>query len=59
MDSDDKETTSDSGYEFDKESVGIAENNVNHFEIHTNSNSSLCERIETEEDKIAIEQGKK
>jgi hypothetical protein len=36
----------------------MAENNVNRFEIHTDSNSPLCERIDSEEDRITIEQGK-
>jgi hypothetical protein len=55
LDSDDEKTTSDSGYEFDEESAGIVRNNVNRFEIHTNSNMSVWKRIETKDDKIAIE----
>ena len=57
LDIDDEETTSDSGYEFDGKSVGIAENTVNRFEIHTDYNSPLCERIANEEDTIVVEQG--
>ena len=44
------------GYEFDENSVEIAEKNVNRFEIHIDSNMPLWKRIETEEVKIAIEQ---
>jgi hypothetical protein len=54
LDSDDEEITSNSGYEFDKKSAGIVENNVTRFEIHTDSNMPLWEIIEFVEDKIAI-----
>jgi hypothetical protein len=51
--------TSDPCDEFDEESVEIAEKNANSFEIQTGSNMPLRERIKTEENEIAIEQGKK
>jgi hypothetical protein len=57
LDSDD-EKTSDLGYESFEDTDEKARKNVHHFEIHADSNSVVWERIETEEDEIAIEQGK-
>jgi len=48
LDSNGKETSSNSGYRLDEESVEIAEKNVDRFEIHTGSYMPLSEGIETE-----------
>jgi hypothetical protein len=52
----DNEKTNDLGFEYDEESGERVEENVNRFEIHTESNSLDWERIENEEDTIAFEQ---
>ncbi len=57
LDSDDEETN-DSSFE-SKQSGETAEQKLNRFEIHTDSDLLVWERIETKEDKITIEQGKK
>ncbi len=57
MDSDD-EKSNDSSFESDEHSGQAVEHNVNRFEIRSNSNLRVAERNETDEDKIAIEQGK-
>jgi hypothetical protein len=51
----DEEETSDSGYEYDKESAEKAEKNVNRFENHIDFDMSLRERIDPEEDEITNE----
>jgi hypothetical protein len=58
LDSDDGETD-DSSFESDEDIDERVEENVNRFKIHTDSNVPDWERIKTEEDKIANEQGEK
>ncbi len=57
MDSDGDEIYN-SGFESDKHSGEGVEHDVNRFEIQTNSNLHVWQRIEIKEDEIAIEQGK-
>ena len=58
LDSDD-DIINDSDHEFDEHSVEVAEQNVDRDDILTDSNLLVWERIETIDDEIAIEQGKK
>ena len=58
MGSDDEETKN-SDFESDEDSGEGAEQNVNRFENHTDSNLHVWKLIETNEDEIAIEQGKR
>ena len=58
MDSDDEESN-DSSFESDDYSGEVAEHNVPRFDIQSNSNLRVAERNETDDDEIAIEQGKK
>jgi hypothetical protein len=58
LDSDD-EIINDSDHEADEHSGEGTEQNVDRVEIQTDSNLLVWERIETIEDEIAIEQGKK
>ena len=55
----DNEETNNSGFDSDEDSGEGVEQNVNRFENHTDSNLHMWELIETKEDEIAIEQGKK
>ena len=55
----DNEIINDSDHESDEHSVEVAEQNVDRVEIQPDSNVPVWERIETIEDEIAIEQGKK
>ncbi len=57
LDSDDKESN-DSSFEFDEHGGEMAEYNVPRFEIQSNSNLCVAERNKTDNDEIAIEQGK-
>ncbi len=58
MDNDDEESN-DSSFESDDHNGEVAEQNVNRFEIQTDSNLRVAERNETDDDAIAIEQGNK
>jgi hypothetical protein len=58
LDSDDEESN-DSSFESDDYSGEVAEHNVPRFDIQSNSNLRVAERNETDDDEIAIEQGKK
>jgi len=58
LDSDDEET-SDSRFEYNEDSGERVEEDANRFKIHNGSNFPDWERIETKDDKIAIERGKK
>ena len=59
MDSDEEKTTSDSDYGIDEDSAEIVEKDINRFKNYIDSNMPLWKRIETKENKSAIEQGKK
>ena len=58
LDSDDEESN-DPSFEFDEHSGEVAVYNVPRFEIQSNSNVRVAERNETDDDDIALEQGKK
>jgi hypothetical protein len=58
LDSDD-EVSKDSSFEFDDNSGEVPEQNVNRFEIRSDSNLRVAERNESDDNEIAIEQGKK
>jgi len=58
LDSDDEESN-DLSFESDEHNGEVAEHNVSRFKIQSDSTLRVAERNEIDDDKIAIEQGKK
>jgi hypothetical protein len=58
LDSDDEESN-DLRFEFDEHIGEVAKHNVIRFEIQSDTNLRVAERNETDDDEIAILQGKK